>query len=88
MTLTAFIKNKEKFTKSLKEENFTIIGHMNGAGEVLSRLCRIGRAAIGQSSILGVVKNEVLHAQAGRQSTRIERGAVVFFRHCVKKVAE
>ena len=39
VTLTAFIKNKAKFTKSLKEENFTIIGHMNGAGEVLGGLC-------------------------------------------------
>ena len=50
---------------------------MNGAGEVLSSLCRIRGASIRQSSVLGMIEDEVLHAKSRSESTGIQRSAMV-----------
>ena len=59
-------------TDGLQQNFFQVVGHDDAALEVLCCFACIGLAACGESLLLGVIEQQVLHAEFGGEFTGIE----------------
>ena len=63
-------------TDGLQQNFFQVVGHNDTALEVLCRFACVCLAACGECFLLGVIEQQVLHAEFGGELAGVERRAM------------